>query len=357
MRAAVFTGVDEPLAVDEVELRPVGSRDVVVRLAASGVCHSDLSVLDGSRPVPPPAVLGHEGTGTVEEVGAQVSRVAVGDRVLGSFVPSCGRCRWCWRDESHLCAQSAAFLETARARYGDTDAVAFLGLGTFAERMLVDESALVPVRTDLPDEDLALLGCGVTSGVCAVLNTAQVPAGATVAVLGCGGVGQAIVQGARIAGAARIIVVDPVAFKRQTAERFGATDGVDPDQGDPVEMVRELTAGIGVEYAFEAVGAPATVAQAFAMTGRGGATVVVGMPRFDAELRLPAFALFGEGKRVLGAKYGSAQVRRDFQRLIDLVEADKLDLTSLVTRRVGLDEINEAFRAMRAGEVIRSVVI
>lgn len=357
MRAALYTGVDQPLSVEEVEPLPPGPRDVIVRVAASGVCHSDLSIARGYVPAPPPAVLGHEGTGEVLEVGPEVSRVAVRDTVVASFVPACGKCWFCLRDQSNLCETSLGLSMTPRVRRADgTQVSCMTGLGTFAETMTVDESSLVKVQTDLAPEQLALIGCGVTTGVGAALNTARVQPGSTVAVIGCGGVGQSVIQGARIAGAARIIAVDPVELKRKTSEQLGATDLVDPSAGDPVSQVQNLTGGRGADYAFEVIGLPETVQQAYAMARRGGTVVVVGMPRFDTTVTLPGFSLFYDEKRILGCMYGSAQVRRDFPRLISLAENGRLDLGTMVSRRITLDDVNDAFRAMDAGEVIRSVI-
>lgn len=358
MRAALFTGVHDQLLIEDVTLGAPGPFDVLVRIGASGVCHSDLSVVDGGRPLVAPAILGHEAAGTVEAIGVRVSRVQVGDRVIASFIPSCGECFWCRHEQSNLCSKSADFPDFARVTRTDgSTATAYLGLGTFAEQMVVHESSVVSVRTELPDDQLALLGCGVTTGVCAVLNSAKVEAGASVAVVGCGGVGQAVIQGAVIAGAVRIIAVDPVALKRNTALVLGATDVVDPAVVDPLDAVAALTSGLGVDYAFEATGHPHVTRQAFMMTRRGGAVIMLGMPRFDAELRLPALPLFAEGKRVFGSKYGDAQVRRAFQMLIDLTEAGRLNLEALVSRRIALHEVNDALRAIQDGEVIRSVIV
>jgi S-(hydroxymethyl)glutathione dehydrogenase/alcohol dehydrogenase len=235
--------------------------------------------------------------------------------------------------------------------------IAMTGLGTFAEQMTVDESAVVKVQTDVPAEQLALIGCGVTTGVGAALNTAAVKPGSSVAVIGCGGVGQAVIQGARIAGAARIFAIDPVELKRKAAEQLGATDLIDPADGDPVEQVKAATGGRGADYAFEVIGLPETIVQAYMTARRGGTAVVVGMPRWDSQVTLPGFGLFFEEKKLLGCVYGSAQVRRDFPRFVDLVETGRLDLNAMVSRRVKLDEINDAFRAMQAGEVIRSVIV
>lgn len=357
MRAALFTGVDRGLSVEDVELCPPGPRDVVVGIGASGVCHSDLSIRSGMVPYPAPAVLGHEGAGTVEWIGAEVDRVAVGDRVIASFVPSCGNCFHCRLDESHLCEASSRSRETPRFRRSDgSTAIAFTGLGTFAEAMVVDQASVVPIRTELPDDQVALLGCGVTTGVGAALNTARVVPGSSVAVIGCGGVGQSVLQGARIAGAATIIAIDPVEMKRETGTRLGATHAVDPSDGDPVEAVRALTSGRGVDYAFEVIGHPTTIRQAYDMARRGGTAVVVGMSRHDAEVSFPAFTLFHQAKTLVGSHYGTAQVRRDFQRLVDLAESGQLDLGAMVSKRIAIDEVEDAFRAMEAGEVIRSVI-
>jgi S-(hydroxymethyl)glutathione dehydrogenase/alcohol dehydrogenase len=358
MRAAVYVEQDQPLVVEDLEPIDPGPGDVVVQVAASGVCHSDLSVTNGTLPMPPPCILGHEGAGTVEWVGADVSGLKPGDRIVATFVPACGYCWHCLQDSSNLCTGTAETAMLPRARRADGSNVAgFTGLGTFADVMTVRESQAVKVETDLPDEQLALIGCGVTTGVGAALNTARVEPGSTVAVIGCGGVGQAVIQGARIAGAARIIAIDPVEMKRKAAEQFGATDLVDPTAGDPVAQVAELTGGRGADYAFEVIGLPETIVQAFLTARRGGTAVVVGMPAIDSEVTFPGFQLFYGEKKLLGCVYGSAQVRRDFPRFISLVETGRLDLGAMVSRRIKLDEINDAFRAMEAGEVIRSVIV
>jgi len=357
VRAALFTAVDAPLTVTDVELLPPGPHDVVVRITASGVCHSDLSIIGGYAPRPVPSVLGHEGAGVVEEIGAAVTSLRPGDRVIGAFIPVCGGCWWCHRGEAHLCAQQSAVGKVPRFRTaGGEEGTAMAGLGTFAEAMTVAETSLVRVHTDLADEQLALIGCGYTTGVGAVLNTAGVTAGATMAVLGCGGVGQAVLQGGRIAGAARIIAIDPVAAKRDQALKLGATDTVDPTAVDPVEAVRELTGGLGVDYAFEVTGVPTVVAQAFAMARRGGTAVAVGMPRLDSQLTLSPFELFSSEKRLQGSWYGSAQVRRDFPCLIALVEAGRLDIAASVSHHMDLDDVNAALDLLQAGEAIRTIL-
>src|SRR4051812_19556520 len=301
MRAAVFVGTEQPLSIEDLEPVAPGPRDVVVEIGASGVCHSDLSVVHGYLPVPPGVVLGHEGTGRVVEVGKEVTKVKKGDRVVSSFVPACGVCWFCLHDQSNLCEREFETMMATRGKRPDkSDYMTFTGLGTFAEAMTSSEDSVVRVDTDVPDEQLALIGCGVTTGVGAALNTAKVQPGSTVAVVGCGGVGQSVIQGARIAGAARIIAVDLVEMKLKTAEKFGATDLVDAGKGDPVQQVRDLTGGTGVDYAFEVIGLPDTILQAYGMARRGGTAVIVGMPRMDAQVTLSAFGLFYDEKKLLG---------------------------------------------------------
>lgn len=357
MKAAVYVGDSTRLAIEELKPDPPGPRDAVIEIGASGVCHSDLSIMRGYVPLPPGMVLGHEGAGRVVEVGAEVSRVKKGDRVVASFVPACGACWHCLREQSELCERENEVSMRVRGTRPDGSAYfCMTGLGTFSDVMTVDEASVVKVDTDLPDAQLALIGCGVTTGVGAALNTAKVRPGSTVAVLGCGGVGQAVIQGARIAGAGRIIAIDPQELKRKTAMRLGATDAVDPSQGDPVEQVKGLTGGRGADYAFEVIGLPETILTTYNLTRRGGEAIIVGMARFDAQFSLPAFGIFFEQKTVKGCKYGSAQVRRDFPRFVELIETGRLDLSAMVSKKIKLEEVNDAFRAMEAGEVIRSVI-
>ncbi len=357
MRAAVFTETGGPLSIETIDPAPPGPRDVVVQLGASGVCHSDLSLKNGYVGIMPGTVLGHEGAGTIVEVGKDVIGLAKGDKVVASFIPACGVCYFCLHDQSHLCDTEFEVMVRNRGKRSDgTDYTTMTGLGTFAEAMTCDQSSIVKVNTSVTDDQLALIGCGVTTGVGAALNTAQVHPGATVAVIGCGGVGQAVIQGARIAGAGRIIAVDPVEMKRKEAGRSGATDFVDPNEGDAVAQVQQLTSGRGVDYSFEVIGLPETTLQAFNMIRKGGTAVMVGMTRAEATVTLSTFDLFFNEKTLKGCKYGSGQVRRDFQRFADLIETGRLDTGSMVSRTIKLDEVNDAFRAMEAGEVIRSVI-
>jgi len=358
MRAAVFTETGGPLTIESLEPNPPGPRDVVVQLGASGVCHSDLSLKNGYvQGIMPGTILGHEGAGTVVEVGKEVSKVKAGDKIVAAFIPACGECWFCLHDQSHLCDNEFNVMMAMRGTRSDGNPyMAMTGLGTFAEAMTCSDQSIVKVNTSVPDEQLALIGCGVTTGVGAALNTAKVQPGTTVAVIGCGGVGQSVIQGARIAGAGRIIAVDPVELKRKTAEQLGATDFVDPSAGDPVAQVQELTGGRGVDYAFEVIGLPETLMQAYMMIRKGGTAILVGMTRGDAEVTLPTFDMFFSEKTVKGCKYGSGQVRRDFQRFADLIETGRLDTSAMVSRTIKLDEVNDAFTAMEKGEVIRSVI-
>ncbi len=357
MRAAVFTETGGPLSIENIDPAPPGPRDVVVQLGASGVCHSDLSLKNGYVGIMPGTVLGHEGAGTIVETGKDVIGLAKGDKVVASFIPACGVCYFCLHDQSHLCDTEFEVMVRNRGKRSDgSDYTTMTGLGTFAEAMTCDQSSIVKVNTSITDDQLALIGCGVTTGVGAALNTAQVHPGATVAVIGCGGVGQAVIQGARIAGASRIIAVDPVEMKRKEAGRSGATDFVDPNEDDAVAQVQQLTSGRGVDYSFEVIGLPETTLQAFNMIRKGGTAVMVGMTRAEATVTLSTFDLFFNEKTLKGCKYGSGQVRRDFQRFADLIETGRLDTGSMVSRTIKLDEVNDAFRAMEAGEVIRSVI-
>ena len=264
MRAAVLQAYNEPMVIEEITLADLGPTSVRLHIDASGVCHSDVTAAQGKVPMGTPLILGHEGTGTVLAVGSDVSRVKVGDRIIASFVPACGDCFFCLDDQSQLCeGMGAASFGAKGTRPDGSEVRGMTGLGTFADEMQIDESMCVKIETDLPSDQLALIGCGVTTGVGAALNTAQIKPGSTVAVIGCGGVGQSVLQGARIAGASRIFAIDPVEMKRKTAEQLGATDLIDPADGDPVEQVQALTDGRGADYAFEVIGLPETIQQAY----------------------------------------------------------------------------------------------
>jgi S-(hydroxymethyl)glutathione dehydrogenase / alcohol dehydrogenase len=358
VRAAIMTAAGEPLRIEEVARGELERSQVLVRIGASGVCHSDLLFRDGEGNAPPPLVLGHEGAGVVEEVGPTVRELAAGDRVICSWVPVCGHCWFCVNGESHLC-EAAAEPPLPRLRRADGSLAApMLGVGSFAELAIVEETSLVKVHTDLPDEQLALIGCAVTTGVGAVLNTARVKPGASVAVFGCGGVGQSAIQAARLAGAARVFAVDPVALKRDTALALGATDAVESStDADAVDQIKALTGGRGADCAFETSGSEPALAPAFHCLRRGGTLVLVGVQGPQAATPWTPFQHFFGERRVLGCFYGSAQVKRDFPLLVALAESGRLDLGALVSRRISLDQVNDAFAAMERGEVIRSVIV
>ncbi len=357
MRAAVFVETGGALSIENVTPSAPGPRDVLVQLGASGVCHSDLSIKNGYVPMMPGMILGHEGAGTVLEVGSEVTSVAKGDKIVASFIPACGVCVPCLNDHSHLCDSEFAVMMAERGKRADgSNYMAMTGLGTFAEAMTVSESSVVKVNTDLPFSELALIGCGVTTGVGAALNTAGVHPGASVAIIGCGGVGLSVLQGARIAGASRIIAIDYGTSKKDIVKAQGATDFIDSAEGDPVAQLQQLTGGRGVDYAFEVIGLPETTLQAYNMIRKGGTAVMVGMTRAEAQLTISTFDLFYNEKTLKGCKYGSAQVRRDFQRFVDLIETGRLDTASMVSREIKLDEVNDAFTAMENKEVVRSVI-
>jgi len=358
VRAAVVHEVGAPFVVEEIELAPTGPRDVRVRMAASGVCHSDLSVQNGSLPFMFPTVLGHEGAGVVVEVGEAVTRVAPGDHVVLTWMPACRRCYWCLAGQPMLCEVGLTeSLGGPYATVGGTRLVRGLGTATFGEQTLVPEDEVVRVDPSVPLELAALVGCALATGVGAVWHTARVTPGSTVAVVGCGGVGLSVIQGARLAGASAVVAVDRVPAKLEMAEAMGATVVVDAAAADPVAAVRDHTGGRGADFAFEVVGRADTIRTAFAATRRGGTTVLVGAGSPAEQVQFSAFELFVDAKTVVGCVYGSTDADRDFPVLVDLVRTGALDAASLVTRRIGLDDINDAFRAMEAGEVARSVIV
>ncbi len=359
MRAAVLRGAGERFEVDTIALRALGADDVHVQIAASGVCHSDLSIQNGTIPHPLPAVLGHEGAGVVIETGENVCSVEPGDHVVLSWVAPDRSCFFCLRGHPELCEHGLdhAFAMPYATAGDGTPLLAAFGTATFGEETIVPERACVKIDGDIPLEIAALIGCGVVTGVGAVVNSAHVEPGASVAVIGCGGVGLAAIQGARLAGASPIIAVDRVASKLALARISGATDVVDAAAGDPVSAVRDLTEGRGVDYAFEVVGRSSTIEQAFAMTRRAGTCTVVGAGAFDDMTQFGAMQLMVDAKTIRGCVYGATDPARDFPEMVRLQRAGLLDLEALVTRRIALEDLDDAFRAMQDGEVARSVVV
>ncbi|ORW09575.1 Zn-dependent alcohol dehydrogenase [Mycobacterium kyorinense] len=357
MRAVVLHQVGRPSAVEELTLRPLVGHEVRVRLAASGVCHTDLSVRDGGMPALLPCTLGHEGAGVVTEVGDGVHAVAPGDHVVLTWNVPCRACSHCLRGDAQLCPHGLdhAFGEP----YGRDSAGPVwpaMGAGALAEETLLPAAAAVPVDRSLRLDHAALLGCAVITGVGAVLRTALVRAGQSVLVIGCGGVGLAAIQGARLAGAAPIIAADRVAGQLPAATANGATDTVDAGAADLVAAVRELTGGEGVDHAIEVVGKPATIRAAYDATRRGGTITVVGAARIEESVSFPALSMMADGKTIRGSVYGGSDPARDIPMLAALARRGRLDLEALVTRRIGIDDVETAFTDMAAGRGARSVV-
>jgi S-(hydroxymethyl)glutathione dehydrogenase/alcohol dehydrogenase len=359
VKAAVLRGAGDAFVVEDLRLRALGPHDVHVRVAASGVCHSDLSIQDGTIPHPLPAVLGHEGAGVVIATGGEVTTVATGDHVVLAWVAPCRSCFFCLRGHPELCEHGLdhAFASPYATGADGTAFLAAFGTATFGEETIVPERACVGIDPEFPLELAALVGCGVVTGVGAVCNSAHVEPGASVVVIGCGGVGLAAIQGARLSGAAPIIAVDRVASKLALARRCGATEVIDSSVDDPIGAVRELTAGRGADHVFEVVGRSDTIEAAFEMTRRAGTCTIVGAGSFSDTVQFGAMQLMYGAKTLRGCVYGSTDPVRDFPEMVRLQQAGRLDLDTLVTRRIGLDELNDAFRAMQAGEVARSIIV
>ncbi len=357
MKAAVFHGPHQPLTIEDVDIaKPIG-REVLVRTVASGVCHSDLHFVDGFYPFPTPAILGHEAAGIVEAVGPQVMEFKPGDHVIACLSVFCGHCSYCLTGRTHLCQSRPvrAASEPPKLSWKGAPVNQFANLSAYAEQMLVHENALVRTRDDMPLDRAALIGCGVTTGVGAALNTARVEAGSTVAVFGAGGVGLAVIQGARIAGAGMIIAVDVFERKLAQARELGATHTVDASAGDPVKAIRELAGG-GVEYAFEAIGLKQAAEQAFECLRPGGTATVIGMIPVGQKIELEG-SVFLREKRIQGCSMGSNRFKVDMPKYVDFYLQGRLRLDEMITRRGRLEDVNEAFRAMKAGEVARTVLM
>jgi Zn-dependent alcohol dehydrogenase len=363
VRAAVLERPNGGLVVrDDVTIAAPRAGEVRVRVTHCGVCHSDLSIVDGVFPSPTPIVLGHEAAGVVDALGPDVAGLAVGDPVVLSPLPACGTCYWCVRGEPGVCANATAIQTntfadgtTGLARGGEV-VYRGVGLGAFAEYVLVPALGAVRVPADVPLETACVIGCAVQTGVGAVINTARVEEGATVLVVGLGGIGLSIVQGARLAGASRIVAADPVAARRETARRFGATDVLDPATEDVVARTHEVT-GVGADYAFDAVGRACIVEDCLRATRAGGTTVCVGAAPIDDAVTIAPAALFTLAeKKLLGCALGSSNSQRDIPRLVALWRAGRLDLEGLVTARRPLAEIDAALADLRAGRGIRTVL-
>src|SRR6058998_1704430 len=361
MKAAVFRKVHEPLTIESVDIDKPWGREVLVRTAATGVCHSDLHVVDGlgrfalDRPI----VLGHEGAGVVETVGPDVTTLRPGDHVVACLSGFCGSCPQCLSGHPNLCTGGIVIRpDTAAPRLSQNGAPfrQFIGISSYAEKMLLHENSIVRIDPEIPLDRAALVGCGVLTGVGAALRSSGLEAGQTVAVYGCGGVGLSIIQGARIGAARQIIAVDMFAAKEEMAKRAGATHFVNSAEEDPVKAVRGLTGALGVDHAFEAVGNAKLVRQAIESLAIRGTATIVGVLPPDAMIEFPWMAIRPECK-VQTSRMGSNQFRTDIPRYLEFYRQGRLLLDEMVTTRGRLDDINEAFRAMKAGEVARSVLM
>ncbi len=358
MKAAIFHAPHQPLTIEEIDIDSPMAHEIIVRTVATGVCHSDLHFVDGLYPISTPVILGHEVAGVVEEVGNQVTYVKPGDHVICCLSLFCGHCDMCITGRPNLCRNP----ELRRRRedppklsWNGTPVGQMANLGSYAEKMLLHENAVVKMREDMPFAQAALIGCGVTTGVGAVLNTAKIEPGSSVAVFGCGGVGLSAIQGALIGGARMIIAVDTVESKLATARELGATHIVDASSHDPVEAIKDITGG-GVEYSFEAIGLKKAAEQAYESLAIGGTATVIGMIPVGQKVEIDGPSLLSE-KKLQGSSMGSNRFRRDMPRYIDFYLQGRLKLDEMVSRTGKLEDVNEAFRAMKAGEVARTVLI
>ncbi|MBM4266734.1 MAG: Zn-dependent alcohol dehydrogenase [Deltaproteobacteria bacterium] len=360
MKAAVMRANDAPLSFEDVRHDEPGPGEVLVKTVASGVCHSDLTVIEGGLPVPPPTILGHEPAGIVEAVGAGVTDFRAGDHVIGCITNWCGVCRFCTEGRPYLCLkQYAGRPGGSKPRLCDAHGAEihqFANLSSFAEHMLVPERSLVKIRDDMPLDRACLIGCGITTGLGAALNTVRIPAGASVAIVGCGGVGLAALQGARIVGAGKIVAVDAQPWKLELARALGATHVVDASAVDPIHGVHEATGG-GADFVFECIGLVPTVQQSVMMTGRGGTTVLVGVVPVQQMVSLSAADITLQEKKITGSYMGSNRFRFDMPRYVDFYLDGRLKLDEMISARIGLNELNTAFDRMRKGEVARQVVV
>ena len=363
MRAAVLESVGA-LKLDDVDIEEPRPTEVLVKISDCGVCHSDFGYIDGSFPGAFPVVLGHEAGGIVEAVGDAVTDLAPGDKVVLCPLPNCGRCYFCVRDQPTLCAKFSMSLYTATRPDGSTPlsrggltVYRGVGVGGWAEYTVVPQEAAIKVPDDVDLGDACVIGCAVQTGVGAVLNTASVEEGATVLVTGAGGIGIAVTQGARIAGASVIVVADPVEERREGAKHFGATHVIDPETTDVASYCHDVTGGIGVDYAFEAAGFAVLAELGLNATRIGGTTVCIGAPPMNQGINIPVAAVFGIAeKKLLGCALGSVNAQRDIPKILDFARAGKLDLAGMVTDRFELDQVDEAIANLRDRRGVRTAL-
>ena len=363
IQAALVTAPQQPIRVETLDLDPPRAGEVLVRIKACGVCHSDYHLITGATKHPLPVVPGHEGAGIVEAVGDGVTHIKPGDHVVLNWAPACGRCFYCLRGKPNLCNtfvgpiwEGVMLDGTPRLSWNGQAVYHFSALAAFAEYAVVPQETCVVVRSDVLLSVAALVGCAVTTGVGAVLYTAQMQPGDRVAVFGCGGVGLSVIMGAQLAGAQQIIAIDRIPHKLELAKQFGATDVIDAGKVDATEMVRQMTAGRGADVAFEAVGLPQLQTDCVEAARPGGKAVLVGLSAMDSTTPLSGARLVRQEKTVIGSYYGTAHTARDFPFLLELYAAGKLPLERLISRTYRLAEINAAFDAMLGGEVARGVV-
>ena len=361
MKAAVLYEVGQPLVIEEVELDPPKAGEVHVKIGAAGICRSDLHVMKGDGRSTLPTVLGHEGSGTVLDVGEGVTTVKPGDRVILSFVPNCGRCHFCLSGRANLCDLHGAttgtlFDGTTRLHKGDERITHYGKVACFAQEAIVPETGCIPVAADFPLAQAALIGCCVTTGVGAAMYNAKITPGSTVAVIGAGGVGLNVIQGARLLNASKIIAVDVNEGKLEFAMNFGATHSVNPNQQDAVARIKEITGGLGADYTFEVFGSGKTVEMAYDSARKGGTVVVVGIAPIGDTANIDASSIVRMEKTIQGCYYGSARPNIDMPTMVDLYLSGKIDVDSLVAREYNLDDINEAYEDLQRGEVGRGVI-
>ncbi len=356
MRAAVFNEINQPLTIEDIQVDKPASHEVLVRTVATGVCHSDLHFAEGLYPMQTPTVLGHEGAGIVEAVGELVTDFAPGDHVILCLSVFCGKCEHCISGHPARCPNrpTRAATDASRLSRNGEPVGQMSNLATYAEQMLVHENSVVKIREDMPFEGAALIGCGVTTGVGAVLNTARIEAGSSVVVFGTGGVGLGAIQGAKLGGAAQIIAVDIHESKLKTALDLGATHVVDSSSHDPVEAIIDLTGG-GVDYTFEAVGLKETAEACWESLKPGGTATIVGMIPVGTKIEIEGSGL--RERKLQGSSMGSNRFKIDMPKYVEFYMQGRLLLDEMVSRRGKLDDINEAFRAMKAGEVARTVLM